>query len=308
LPSQFAKANKHLFIDTKITPRSTLEDLTVLIPTLGRPLLKQCLQSIVEGSFWPGHLIVVDQRSSLKVTSWLDALMNIGMSAEYLPSSQKGVAAGTNRGIERVRSRFVIVTHDDCIASPDWLECMGAKLRQHPEAIITGQVRPGSDGVVVSIKTSPISKIYTRRSLREDFLFPNNMGFSRSIYDTVGLFDESSFLLSAEDNDWSYRALRKGVPIIYAPEIVVEHLDWRDESQLLETFRAYARSEGGFYGKHLAHGDMFIALRSLIYIMRGLLRLGRGITTFDKDLIVNGGSSIVDFIPGIIAGICGSKK
>jgi hypothetical protein len=42
-------------------PRPIATDLTLVIPTLGRPILAECLGAVLEGSMWPGAVIVVDQ-------------------------------------------------------------------------------------------------------------------------------------------------------------------------------------------------------------------------------------------------------
>jgi GT2 family glycosyltransferase len=294
-------------IGMTLVPRSVMEDITVLIPTLGREMLQGCLQSIAIGNDWPANLIVVDQGSNPRIEGWLRALRSMGMCTEYVPSSQKGVAAARNRGIERVRTRFVVITDDDCIVEPHWLYKMATHLRQNPHAILTGQVKPGGDGVVVSVKTSPMPRIYTRPLLKGDVLFPGNMGCATKLFERVGLFDESDFLRSAEDNDWSYRALRMGIRIIYAPDVIVKHLDWRNESQLTATYRAYAFSQGGFYGKHLRRGDLFIAFRIVIAHLRGIRRWLNGIMTSSSELKISGRAFMTELLPGIIAGIRGKR-
>ena len=49
---------------TTSSPRTSPTDVTVVIPTVGRPLLRDCLRSIAAGDTWPAELIVVDQSSS----------------------------------------------------------------------------------------------------------------------------------------------------------------------------------------------------------------------------------------------------
>jgi hypothetical protein len=42
-------------------PRPIIEDMSLVIPTLGRDILEQSLYHIVKGSACPGRLIVVNQ-------------------------------------------------------------------------------------------------------------------------------------------------------------------------------------------------------------------------------------------------------
>jgi glycosyltransferase involved in cell wall biosynthesis len=90
--------------------RPVLDDVTVVIPTLGRPILEESLSRIASGTAWPAKIIVVDQSSSSVIAGWLAGLRASGLSAEHVPSSQRGRAAAVNRGIERVQSRLLAVT------------------------------------------------------------------------------------------------------------------------------------------------------------------------------------------------------
>jgi GT2 family glycosyltransferase len=290
-----------------IIKRPVIDDATVLIATLGRDILKQCLHSIATGTTWPADLVIVDQGSNTKVANWVHTLMSIGIHVEHVRMPRAGVAAGRNRGMEMLRTPFVVETDDDCLVNPDWLKCMTNRLRANPEAITTGRVEPGGEGVVVSVVTSLQSATYTRFPLSGSPLFPNNMGFAKIIYDSVGRWDESDYLRFAEDNDWAYRALRAGVPIVYAPEVVIQHLDWRSESELRTTFRGYARCQGGFYGKHLRNLDMYLALVAAIDFTRGVRRWIKGIIRSDFAMTASGKSYTTQLIPGILAGLRGKR-
>jgi GT2 family glycosyltransferase len=290
----------------KIIPRTILDDISVVIPTLGRDLLQDCLLSIAMGSAWPKNLIVIDQSSSQKVESWISILNDYRIQALYIPSSKRGVAAGLNEGISRVATRFIAITHDDCLADVNWLINMHTYLMDNPDEIITGRVEPGGVGTVVSIKTSSRPEKYRRPNLKEDILYPNNMGCAKEYFSKIGYFDEREFLRYAEDNDWSYRALKLGITIAYVPEIAVTHQDWRDHDQLAITYRNYAISQGGFYGKHLRNGDWFIAIRVVIGLVRSLKRIMIGVITNNRELMSTGLVVLLNMIPGIKAGFKGS--
>ena len=291
-------------MNKKTNSHPVQSNLSVLIPTLGRDLLKGCLSSIADCYIWPESIILVDQSSSANVAAWSENLKSINMNVIYIASTQKGIAAATNRGIDACTTEFIAITHDDCIVERDWISSMMVSLKSYPNSIITGRVEPGSDGVSVSIKPSLKPKVYTRPLITEDILYPNNMGCSKEIIKTVGQFDESSFLhLAAEDNDWAYRALHKGINIVYSPDVVVKHLDWRDTKQLLATYRAYARSQGGFYGKHLRRGDLFMLLRIFLSLARASRRLIIGIIHRDRDALDRSLSLFTQLFPGILAGL-----
>jgi GT2 family glycosyltransferase len=288
-------------------PRPVISDLSVVIPTVGRDLLEGCLRSIAEGSHWPAALIVVDQGSSPAVASWVGHLQAAGLTAEHLPSTQTGIAAATNRGLERVRTRSVAVTHDDCRVAGDWLATMAARLASSGTVVLTGRVEPEGDGAISAIKTSPTPVTYTRPLLDGDVLFPPNMGFAMRVPERIGYFDEHpSLRYAGEDNDWAYRVLRAGVPIVYDPTVVVRHVAWQRD--IGPIYRRYARGQGAFYGKFLRRGDPFIARRAARDLLRGPWLLVRGLATRNHDLTAMGRGEVAGILPGILAGMRGRDQ
>ena len=282
---------------TQMEPRAVADDLTVVIPTLGRPILQQCLRRIALGTIWPAQIIVVDQSSSTEIRAWLAQLKASGLETEHVPSSQRGKAAALNRGIERVKTSFVAITDDDCFVEPDWLENMVTRMRQNPEAVITGPAYPEGENEAVAAVTSPVPVISRRPGLRFDFFCGSNTAFAIRILAQVHLFDEDACLIAAEDCEWSYRVLRSGVHIIYAPEVRVRHFGWRNASQRADRHRDYARSLGGFYGKYLRRGDWFIALRLIIALLRAFRRRLRGLIIGKHERI-----NVIELFSGILVG------
>lgn len=289
-------------------PPRQLDDISIVIPTVGRSILETCLASIVAGDAWPARVIVVDQSSSDQVAGYLRQLEERQIDVLYLASSETGRSAGLNRGLERVETRFVAITDDDCLVDPDWLSRLRACLVENPEAIVSGRVEAAGEEEVVAVVTDLEPAVYRRPRLRFDAMSGGNMGTSRAVIDRVGYFDEDPLVRLAEDCDWSYRALRAGVPIVYAPDVCLRHYGWRDFSERGNQYRAYARSHGSFYGKYLRRGDWFIALRAILHYGRALRRWLRGVLTGDRERVANGGAYLTGLPPGILAGLRQKKR
>jgi len=284
-------------------------DVTVVIPTVGRALLKDCLRSIADADVWPAELIVVDQSRSEEVRRWVAALHEEGLLARHLPSGETGIANATNRGLEQARTPFVAVTHDDCRVSATWLAALLARLRSGDEAIITGRVEPAGEGAVPTVVLAPYPTVHTRPRLNGDDLFPPNMAFPRSILERIGYLDEHrSLRLAGEDNDWAYRALRAGIPIVYEPSSVVSHVAWQPASDLPAIYRRYARGQGAFYGKHLRRGDLFIARRVARDLLRAPWLLLRGVLSANRELLALAYGEITGLLPGVLAGLRNSGR
>lgn len=286
----------------KFDPKQILEDISVIIPTLGRPILEQSLYWILKGNAWPGCLIVVEQGSNSDVADWLRRVQEIGIRVEHILSNQRGRSAGINRGLEQTDTRFVAITDDDCFVSEDWLLNMSNQLRQNPDTVVTGRVEAaGEDMVVVVTSTTP--SVQRQPRLKFDSMSGGNMGTSLAVFKKVGLFEEDPVMPTAEDAEWSYRALRKGISLRYEPDVVVAHFGWRNEDKRLEQYRNYALSHGGFYGKYLRRGDMFILARAAGHFLRALRRWLRGKLTGDLELALLGRAYCLNLFPGILAGL-----
>jgi GT2 family glycosyltransferase len=279
-------------------------DITVVIPTVGRPLLQACLRSVAAGLVWPAELLVIDQSCSDEVAEWVAALRAEGMTARHLPSDETGIANATNRGLERARTRFVAVTHDDSRVDPSWLTNLLARLRAGGEAIVTGRVEPEGEGAVPTIVTASEPVVHRRPRLDGDDLFPPNMAFPRSVLQRIGYLDEHpSLRMAGEDNDWAYRALRAGVPILYDPSAVVAHIGWQPRSALPSIYQRYARGQGAFYGKHLRRGDLFIACRTARDLVRSAWLVVRSMVTANHELRALAYGEVTGLLPGLLAGL-----
>lgn len=285
-------------------PVRPMLDVTVVIPTLGRPMLEQCLSSIAAGTAWPSRLLVVDQSSSQAVAHWVDRLRESGLPAEHIPSSQRGKAAALNRGLERVTTTFVAVTDDDCLVRKDWLETMRRHLGSHPDAVVTGPAHAVGEQAPVAVVTVSAPRVSTRPSFQFDLFCGSNMGVAMATVRTAGGFDEHPcFAGAAEDCEWAYRVLRMGIPIVYAPGLIVDHVGWRGAEARYERYRGYARSHGSFYGKYLRRGDLRIAVRVVLHHLRALKRWGTGVVTGNRDQRLNGRAYLTGLLPGIVEGI-----
>jgi glycosyltransferase involved in cell wall biosynthesis len=278
--------------------------VSVVVPTLGRELLRGCVDSIAQGTTWPAELIVVDQGQRPQVHSLVEEYRAQGLIIRHMRSTQTGIAAATNRGLELVRTPYVATTHDDCRVRPAWLETLSGHLPEIGDAILTGRVEPEGAGVVLTVVTSRERAVYADRKISRTVLFPSNMAFPLRLLPRIGYLDEHpSLRLAGEDNEWAYRALGAGVPIVYDPDVVVAHLAWQDRSQLRALHRRYARGQGSFYGKYLRKGDRFLLRRATRDLARAPWLLIRGIATGNSDLIAMGAGEVTGLLPGILSGL-----
>lgn len=284
------------------TAKPIAPDLSVVIPTLGRNILRRTLESLEAGTVWPAQAIVVDQGRRQDIRSLLAAVRVRSFATLWLPSSELGRAAGINRGIEHATTRFVAITDDDCLVDTEWIERLARRLKEHDNAIITGKVEAGDDESVLFVLDDPQPSIQRKPRLRFDRLVGANMAIAKELIDRLGGLDEDHCVRTAEDGEFAYRALRHGVPIVYSPDIVVTHLGWRDEQQRTVQYASYARSQGGFYGKYLRRGDLFMALRAGVHLVRAARRWTVGSFRREDEAARIGRAYVTGLVPGMVAG------
>ena len=284
--------------------RRVAADISVVIPTVGRDLLRGCLDSIASGTTLPAEVIVVNQGDPTTVAPWIGDVTDRGLSVRHVASDRTGIAAATNDGLARVATPFVATTHDDCRVAADWLERLRATLGTTSAAVVTGRVDAVGSGLVLTVTADLEPVVYARPLRDRDVLFPANMGFALDVLERVGWFDEHpSLRVAGEDNDWAYRALRAHVSIVYAPDVRVQHVAWRSPTDRLSLYRTYARGQGAFYGKHLRRGDAFIAGRAARSLARAPWLVVRGAVSRNADLLAMGMGELIGLPAGLVAGL-----
>jgi GT2 family glycosyltransferase len=290
----------------KIDPRPILDDISIIIPTLGRPILEQSLYWIAMGSAWPASLILINQGSNEDVKIWTQQLQRMGFKIRHEYANPKGKSPAINLGFSKVVTRFVTITDDDCFVGTDWLLNMTLELRRYGDAVVTGRIETIGEDIINKVD-SLTPAVYMKPRLKFDAMSGGNMGTSMAVIKKAGSFDEDPCVKNAEDGEWAYRVLRSGVPIVYSPDIYVKHVGWRDPAKRKEQYRNYARSHGGFYGKYIRKGDLFILLRAALHHVRALRWWVNGIIKRDSELEIIGKAYLTGIFPGILAGIKSTK-
>ena len=236
------------------------QEVTVAIPTVGRmAMLSACIDALRSGTVHPGEVLLLDQSGSGDVGRLVRSETVLNLRHEVCDG--RGIARNMNLALRKSATEAMLVTHDDCVVAPDWVERGAAALRAVPGGIVTGRVLGGGADPDVVPSTIGWDEAYDfTGTLAHGALYPNNMGLHRTTALDIGGFDErEGFATAAEDLDFSYRWLRSGGQLRYEPQMTVTHNDWRSPEVLVRLHRHYARCAGRFYGKHLAHGDRHIA-------------------------------------------------
>ena len=255
-------------------------DVSVLVPTIGRSeQLKDCLRSLEACQPRAREVVVVDQSRAGEVPALVSDFAHIG--ARCVPMHDRGLSHARNRGLREASCEVVAITDDDCVVAADWVGAAAELAAEHPGAIVTGRVLPGSEeGHVPSTRTDEEPRDFTGHPDPGAF-FGNNVVVPRDETLAIGGFDERFPPVSAaEDNDFGYRWLVDGRSMRFEPRLVVWHRDWRNRAEIRKLYWRYGRWQGAFYVKYLLRGHGRV-LRFIGWDIRYALRVlwrrfGRG--------------------------------
>jgi GT2 family glycosyltransferase len=229
--------------------------VTVVLPTIGRPeLARACLDSLARCEPRADEILVIDSSEDHLVADVVADFREAG--GRRIECRVPGVGSAFNVGLREARHEIVLLTNDDCTVEPSWVERGLSHASRDPEVIVTGRVRPhGDPAIVPSTIDDPVEREYFGEVAF--VLYTQCMALHRSVLLEFGGFD-GRIRPSAEDNDLSYRWLRAGLRILYEPDFVVWHHDWRTRAQLERLYVGYGIGQGMVYGKHLRRGELAV--------------------------------------------------
>jgi GT2 family glycosyltransferase len=208
--------------------------VSTIVCTTGRNTLKECLESLNIQTYDNYEVIVVGINKQPKdLVSKLD--FNFILSPIANSSFQR------NLGIKEAEGEIITFIDDDAIADKEWLKtltkhydkkevvCVGGKiipkflteippfLKQLPEGMFKGFI---GETLLCFDEATAIDK---------PLLWGCNLSFRKSIFDDVGMFDESlgrtpDKLIGEDETELQRRILKKGFKLIYEPKAIVTHL------------------------------------------------------------------------------------
>jgi glycosyltransferase involved in cell wall biosynthesis len=216
-------------------------DISIVIGTYNRAdVLRQALASLAaletDGRFT--YEIVVVDNASTDDTSAVVAEANASnadaghaVAVRGFVEPRKGVAAARNHAIRESRGRWIAFHDDDQMAEPRWLAELLSLANEKSCPVVGGDVRL----VLPESNERQLSRV-CRRLLGEMIDMPevcrfsrrvvpgtNNLMIERTVFDTVGLFDEQ-MLTGGEDAELYRRIRTCGFECWYTPRAVVHHI------------------------------------------------------------------------------------
>lgn len=204
----------------------------IVVNYKGGELLKECIQSIIDQTYCPIEIILVDNGSE-------DGLADI---SKLFPSvriiklqDNKGFTGGNIEGLKYAKGDYVFLANNDVVLDRNCIFNLINSMENYSQVGIgatkmlvygTNIIDSAGDGF------SPVLKAFKRGEglsadnfNKEEFVFSACAGaamYRRKMIDEIGFFDDDFFLIF-EDVDLSFRAQLRGWRVLYIPSSVVYH-------------------------------------------------------------------------------------
>jgi GT2 family glycosyltransferase len=213
-----------------------MPSVTVVIPNWnGVQHLAECLSSLQAQTRAPERIVLVDNGSTDESLPFVRASFPDVSVIEM--GENLGFSAAVNAGIRAADTAYVALLNNDTAVDPRWVEELTASLDARPDYDMAASLMLlyARDGVVNA--AGDVYSVQFLAAYNRGMWYPAEryaqpcrvLGacagaalYRRSLFDEVGLFDESFFLMH-EDTDFNIRALVAGKRCLYVPAARVRH-------------------------------------------------------------------------------------
>jgi glycosyltransferase involved in cell wall biosynthesis len=205
------------------TSPTDLKEFSVVIPCFNAErFIHKCLSALSNQSIDRNRyeIIVVDDGSN---DNTADAALDF--CDRVIRTANLGSASARNTGVRHASGSVILFTDADCIPYPNWIETMTEPFMNTDISGVKGAYRTSQiDWVAVFVQAEYEYKY--KRLLKEtciDFIDTYSAGFRRTVFDSVGGFDERYPGASVEDQEFSFRVARAGYKMVFVPDAIVMH-------------------------------------------------------------------------------------
>ena len=210
-------------------------DLSVIIPAYNaEKYLAEAIAS-VRNQDWDGkiEIIVIDDGSTDNTASIADELGCI-----VIHQNRQRAAHARNEGIKRSQGEWIFLLDSDDTSEAGALEKLFEPVQDDPEtAAVFGRTR---DFVSPEISKEELGAV-TPRQGAYDGILPGCSLIRRSVFDSVGLFDET--LKSGETVDWMMKLRASGLKTVQISDVLLNrriHLTNTGRTDRKEELKNYA--------------------------------------------------------------------
>ncbi|AKN73189.1 transferase [Streptomyces sp. PBH53] len=185
---------------------------TVVVPTIGRPCLAECLRALAAADGHPPHeVVVVDDRPAPDGDLTLQTAGQLLDRVRTLRTGGRGPAAARNAGWRTVRTPWTVFLDDDVQVLPDWSRRLADDLREAGPDVggVQGRLR-----VPLPPDRRPTDWERTTKGLENAAWATADMAYRTEALKRTGGFDERFPRAFREDADLALRVQRAGWSLV----------------------------------------------------------------------------------------------
>lgn len=211
--------------------------ISIIIPTIGRPELKLCVDSIVIQKHINNNEVIVVANSGPNNHKIRNLVNDYQLSnLRILRENKLGLSHAKNIGFKKASGEYIAYIDDDAYLEENWINNIIKFINQYPEVDMFGG--PYSEYSHVPIpqwfpkEFARMSHGNQIRKLRppKETLSGGNMVIKRSSLKKLGGFDAKLGISTSkpysvgEETDLQIRASKLGMDIYYVPSLKIKHL------------------------------------------------------------------------------------
>ena len=214
-----------------------------------------CLASLAALNYPDYEVIVVNDGSRDRT---LEIAEGFGF-CRIISQPNKGLSVARNVGAEAASGEIIAYTDSDCVADPDWLNYLVAKMETSHLAACGGpNFPPPEDALVpavVAVAPGGPTHVLISDEVAEH-IAGCNMAFDRAALMSLGGFDPI-YRTAGDDVDICWRFQNAGYVIGFSPAAVVWHFRRNTVSAYCNQQRGYGKAEALVYAKHPFRFNLF---------------------------------------------------
>jgi O-antigen biosynthesis protein len=217
--------------------------------------MEDCLASLEHLNYPDYEVIVVNDGSK-------DRTLEIAERFGYcriISQPNKGLSVARNVGAEAANGEIVAYTDSDCVADPDWLAYLVAKMESADLVACGGPNFPPPENSLVPAAVAVSPGGPTHVLLSDDVaehIAGCNMAFRRDVLLNLGGFDPV-YRAAGDDVDICWRLQDAGHTIGFSPAAVVWHFRRNTVAAYIGQQRGYGKAEALVYSKHPFRFNLF---------------------------------------------------
>lgn len=196
--------------------------------------LPRCIEALLKQTHQPDEILVIDDGSRDTTREIASSYPAVTLVAH--PENQ-GLGAARNTAFRAARNELVASLDADCVADPEWLASLVARIGDERLAGVGGRLLEGvRDTIADRWRCAHMPQQWGDEPLEDPvFLFGCNNLYRKSAVLGAGGYD-ASMRTNGEDADMSRRLKAAGWRLLYEPRAVATHLRHDTILSIMNTF------------------------------------------------------------------------